>query len=172
MGAVVVVVLVAQVGVLFMTFVMGLGFGGAPWAVAMAQAAVAMGVVVWGASRKRAWTPAVPVVSLALTFGLHAVSNTIAFGCSDRVLAAFEHLPPPEGATFEMFVGGETQDCMAEVRGQVTGPEVFAHYRNEFKNQGWSITRDSQGILRGARDGMFVELYNAEGTVYFILEEL
>ena len=165
--------MVAQAGVLFLTFVMGLGFPGPLWVVALIQAAAALGLVAWLAHRTSwAMVFAVPVVSSAATVGLLWASSTVAVGCNDRVLTAFEQLPPPQGASFEMFVGGETQDCMAQIRGPVRGAEVFTHYREEFKQHGWRITREEQGFLWAERDGMYINLYAAEGRTYFILEEL
>ena len=53
-----------------------------------------------------------------------------------------------------------------------SGKLVDAHYREEFKQQGWRITREEQGFLWAERDGMYINLYAAEGRTYFILEEL
>ena len=71
-----------------------------------------------------------------------------------------------------MFVGGETQDCMAEMREQMTWRDASAHYRNELSNQGWRIPHDDEELLRAEKDGMYISLYPAEGTIYFILGEL
>jgi hypothetical protein len=167
------VALVAQAGVQFLTFVMGLGFPGPLWVVALIQAAAALGLVAWLAHRTSwAMVFAVPVVSSAATVGLLWASSTVAVGCNDRVLTAFEQLPPPAGASFEMFVGGETQDCMAQIHGPVRGAEVFTHYREEFQQHGWRITREEQGFLWAERVGMYINLYAAGGRTYFILEDL
>lgn len=166
------VALVAQAGVLFLTLVMGLVSPGIVWVLALTQAAASIGLLVWLAPRPHgAMALAVPVVSLGATVGLFAMSNTVAVACNDRVVAAFEELPPPDGASFTMFVGGETQDCMAEIHGPVDNSEVFAHYRKEFQRHGWRITREYTGFLWAERDGMYINLYDPEGRIYFILEE-
>ena len=83
--------LAAQVVVLLVTFVMGLGFSGVFWVVALTQAVVGVGLIAWWAPRKHgAMVLVVPAVSFGLTVGHYEVSNTIAVTCSDRVLAAFE----------------------------------------------------------------------------------
>ena len=166
-----IVALLAQAGVVCLTFVMGLFFPGILWVVALIQAGAAIGLVAWGAPRPfGAVALLVPVVSAGATFGLLAAANTVAVACDDRVLDAFEQLTPPDGASLELFVGGETQDCMAEVRGPVSSAKVFAHYRKEFERQGWRIIRERGGLLWAERDGMDINLYPAEGRVYVVLE--
>lgn len=164
--------LAAQAVVAFVTLVTGIWLVGVFWVVALTQAVVGVGVVAWWAPRKHgAMVLVVPAISFGFTVGLIELSNTVAVACSDRVVAAFEQLPPPKGASFEMFVGGEMQDCMAEMRGQVKWQDAAAHYRNEFSDQGWRIAHDD-GELRAEKDGMYISLDPAEGTVYFILGEL
>jgi hypothetical protein len=167
------VAVAAQAGILFVTLVMGLlgsFVADNPWFVALAQAAVGLGFVGWLAGRRHG--PAmlvVPVVSFALTLGLAAVSNTVAFACSDRALAALEQLPRPPGVSSETFVS-PSQGCMVEMtseRGQ--GAEVFDHYHRQFKEQGWRI--DYEEGLWAERNDVYIDMYGAEeeGRVYFIV---
>jgi hypothetical protein len=170
----------AQAGILFVTFMMGLGWGGVLWIAALAQAAAGIVFLAW--LDARGYGPAllaVPVVSLALMLGLAAASNTGAVACSDRALAAFEQLPPPPGVSVETFVGFD--GCMAETsRVQQAedlayrsepGAEVYAHYRSEFKKHGWRIVSDGGGGLRAERNDVYIHMHNADGRVYFTLGE-
>jgi hypothetical protein len=160
----------AQAGVLFVTFVLGmLGVFIAEdaWFVALAQAAAGLGFVGWLAARRRGPAMLVPVVSFALTVGLAAVSYTVAVACSDRALSAFEELAPPPGVSVELFVS-PSQGCMAETTpARTEGIDVAGHYRSEFRKQGWRVDEDEG--LWAERDGVYVNVYNAEGRVYFIV---
>lgn len=161
----------AQVGVLFVTAVTGvLGVFVAEnaWFLALAQAAVGAGLVIWLAVRRHGRaTLIVPLVSFALTLGLVAVSGTVAVACSDRALAAFERVPPPPGVSLEIFVS-PSQGCMAETTpARIPQTDVFAHYRSEFREQGWRI--DSSEGLWAERNDVYVNMYNAEGHILFIL---
>jgi hypothetical protein len=165
------VALPVQVGVLLMTWMAGLGWGGGLWHAAIAQAAVGIAVIVWLAARRHG--PAVlvvPVVSVALAVGLSAVSNTVAVACNDRVLAAFEELPPPPGVSVETFAS-PSQGCMAKTRTGVDQEEVFDHYRNAFSKDGWRLVSDDEEGTLGERNGVYVHAYVTEGRVYFILGE-
>jgi hypothetical protein len=167
------VALAAQAGTLFVTLVMGvLGSFVAdnPWFVALAQAAAGLGFLVWLTARRRG--PAVlvvPVVSFALTLGLAAVSNTVAFVCNERAVAALEQLPRPPGVSSETFVS-PSQGCMVEMTSEhKQGAELFEHYHREFKKQGWRI--DYEEGLWAERDDVYVQMYGAEeeGRAYFIV---
>jgi hypothetical protein len=160
----------AQLGILFVTAVLGLlgaFVAENPWFVALAQATAGIGLVGWLAARSGRAVLVVPVVSFALTVGLAAVSNTVSVACSDRALAAFEQLPPPPGASFETFVS-PSQGCMVEMTSeQKRGAEVFDHYRREFEKQGWRI--DEEEGLWAERNDVYVNMYGAEGHIYFIV---
>lgn len=122
----------------------------------------------------------VPIMSFALTIGLAAASTTVAVACN-RVLPAFEQVPPPRGVTVEAFVS-QGVGCMAEAsvrRGGGEGDDpsssnvwvdVFDHYRNELPKHGWSLVPDDDGgELKAERDGMYVVMYDSENRVYFVL---
>jgi hypothetical protein len=174
----------AQAGILFVTLMMGLGWGGILWILALAQAAAGLVLVGWLAVRRHGPALlAVPVVSLALTLGGGELSNSVSVACDDRVLEAFEQVPPPTGVPVEPFVS-PSQGCMAETPPRPRGGEsldpyrsnvwadVFTHYRREFTNHGWRIVPDEgEGGLRAERDGMYVAMYRSEDRVYFILGE-
>lgn len=73
----VVLSVVVQAAVLFMTFVMSLGWGGATWAVANLQALLGFGVIA-ALARHRHWRALlVPVVSALLTFGLVMLGDSL-----------------------------------------------------------------------------------------------
>ena len=176
-----------QVGVLMLTFALGaIGFFTMEiaWFVAVAQAAVGVGLIYWllARSTRRAVlvVPLVPLLSLGASLGIGAASATVAVACH-RVLPAFEQVPPPPGVTVEPFVPLGV-GCMAETpvrRGggegddlsrSIVWADVFAHYRNEFPNHGWSLVpHPSEGDLRAERDGMYVVMDTSESRVYFTL---
>ena len=93
------VALVAQAGVLFLTFVMGFGFPGPLWVVALIQAAAALGLVA-GLAHRTSWAMvfAVPVVSSAATVGLlwaSAPSRSAATIGSSRPSSSCHHQREP-----------------------------------------------------------------------------
>lgn len=70
--------MVLQAAVLFMTGVMGLGWGGVTYAVANLQAVLGFcAIVVLVAGRRRWWALGVPVISALLTFGLVMLGESL-----------------------------------------------------------------------------------------------
>jgi hypothetical protein len=68
--------LLAQAMVLGMTFLMGLGWGGPTWVLALAQAACTLWLIGWLSERGRSvWAQLLPLGSAALTAGLMTVGE-------------------------------------------------------------------------------------------------
>jgi len=85
---------------------------------------------------------------LAASLGIAAVSNTVAVVCSDRVLAAFEQMPPPRGVSVEKSAD-QSHGCMARTPPRKGGVEGLNPSRTEFTKHGRSVVSDDDEGLVG-----------------------
>ena len=148
----------AQAFVLCFTFVMGLGWGGVTYVAALVQAAMALGLIAWLASRKRSIVVLVPVLSAALTAGLAFAGQAHgrATACSDQERAAAEQLAPPPGMTVE-YEGYYIEGCLATTRMSLSNQDILEHYQDEFSRHGWRLTPGRQEATVGTaaeKDGL------------------
>lgn len=155
-----VVAVLAQLVVAWFTLVLGLGWSGVPYLVAVAQALVAFGVIAWLLVRRRRLAALVPIASAALTVALLGVGVMIArtTACSDHELTLASELSPPPDAVVD-FEGGMGGECVARFATEFTDAQVIAHYAAEFGAHGWRTVSPGfeggpdQGIA-GEKDGV------------------
>ncbi len=154
----------AQMVVAWFTVVLGLGWSGATYLVAVAQALLAFGVIAWLLVRRRRLAALVPIASAALTVALLGVGVMIArsTACSDHELALAAELAPPPDAVVD-FEGGMGGECVARLATEFTDAQVIAHYAAEFGEHGWRT--DSPGAeggpdqgIAGEKDGVTVQV--------------
>ena len=152
-AAVLVLAVLVQGGVLFLTFVMGLQWGGWTYLAALSQAFLLGVLVVVLALRRRWLAPAVPLLSAALSAGLLTVFVTVegVTACTPEMREATAQLTPPLGAEVS-FTGEPGVGCVARftVPASKTGT-VLAHYRREFTRHGCEITAAEPGGLLATR---------------------
>ena len=131
----------AQGLVLFATFLMGLGWGGPTYVVALVQAGVAFVLIARLAAARSAAVVLVPVASAAITVGLAFAGQAHgrATACSEPVLAAAQRLAPPPAASVE-FEGEYTEGCVARTRMRLSNQAIVEHYQAEFARLGWRET--------------------------------
>ena len=145
-GATVIVASLLQLLVLLFTFLMGLGWGGVTWLLALAQAAGALALISWVGTRRRfPLALLVPLLSAALTAALAAAgqAHMAATACSPEELAAAEQLSPPPG-TDVALQGTTTQECVATIETALSSAEIIEHYRGQFQRHGWQESPELQ----------------------------
>jgi len=154
----------AQLVVAWFTVVLGLGWSGATYLVAVVQAFVAFGLIAWLLVRRRRLAALVPIASAALTVALLGVGVMIArtTACSDHELTLASELAPPPDAVVD-FEGGMGGECVARFATEFSDAQVIAHYAAEFGAHGWRTVAPGveggpdQGIV-GEKDGVTVEV--------------
>lgn len=159
-----IVAVLAQIVVAWFTVVLGLGWSGPTYLIAVAQAFVAFVVIAWLLVRRRRLAALVPIASAALTVSLLGVGVMIArtTACSDHELTLASELAPPPDAVVD-FEGGMGGECVARFATEFTDAQVIAHYAAEFGANGWRTVSlgaeggPDQGIA-GEKDGVRVEV--------------
>lgn len=169
-AGVVVVALAAQCVVTFVTFVLGLVWGGWSYALANVLALLALGGIVLGASslkRRRVLLAllAVPVVSAVVTGVLYAAGTAMeeAAACNNPERAAVTALRSPSDETLT-FDGSYEGECIA--RPSYVGPPdaEYRHYVTQLKADGWRIVEeDPPRSALATKDGMRVSVDVAPG---------
>ena len=163
---------VVQCGVVFMTFVLGLVWGGWTYALANVVALLGLGaILVLGArtSRSRPLLAllAVPVASALVTGVLYAAGTALeeAASCSPSEISAVERLRSPSGdpLTFEGSFDGE---CIARPDFVGPVPVEYRHYLEQLKGDGWRVLEnDVPELALVTKDGIrvSVEVVPGEG---------
>lgn len=166
----------AQAFVLVATFVMGLGWAGLTYIVALVQAGAAFGLIAWLAGHRRGVVVLVPALSAALTAGLFSAGYAYerAAACSDEERAAVEELAPPPGTTVD-FEGEYIEGCLARTDMVLSDQQILEHYEAEFARLGWQETpgrHDSRVGTAAVKDGvqLTVEVEGTEGSGEGMLE--
>lgn len=159
-----IVAALAQIVVAWFTVVLGLGWSGPTYLIAVAQAFVAFVVIAWLLVRRRRLAALVPIASAALTVSLLGVGVMIArtTACSDHELTLASELAPPPDAVID-FEGGMGGECVARFATGLTDAQVIAHYGAEFGANGWRTVPPSAGGgqdqgIAGEKDGVRFEV--------------
>jgi hypothetical protein len=166
----------AQGFVLLLTYALGMiGLFPAqdPWFVALGQAAMGFAAIHWLVRRHEQVVVLVPVASIVLTAGLAVAAHTVPVACSGAARESFDQLPPPPGASVEMFVS-PSQGCMVEVKSdQLHSDQLSDHYRRELTREGWRIDSDHEEGLRAERGDVLLFVQGPEDgrKVYVTLNE-
>lgn len=161
------VAVVAQLVVAWFTTVLGLGWGGVLYVLAVAQAVVAFGVIAWLLRRRSVAALAVPVVSAALTASLWGMATLVvrATACSDEELALAAELDAPPGIDVDLKgeMGGSGIECVARFSTEGGAQDIAAHYLRQFAEHGWRVVTDEVG---GGGDGVAGE---KDGIVFSVV---
>lgn len=129
-----------QLLVLFLTLVMGLGWGGWSHVLAMLQALLALGLIAVLVARRRWAVLAVPLVSGALSAGLAAlgVATAALTECSGAEETALAELSTPAGQPLEPD-GRMEFGCYAEFGTDLSLVELQARYGSRLREEGWHV---------------------------------
>ncbi|MFF0943437.1 hypothetical protein ACFYE2_04320 [Kocuria sp. CPCC 205300] len=129
-----------QLLVLFLTLVMGLGWGGWSHVLAMLQALLALVLIVLLTAQRRWAVLAVPLVSGALTAGLAALGVATAplTECGEAEESALAELSTPAGQPLEPD-GRMEFGCYAEFGTDLSLVELQAHYGPQLQEEGWQV---------------------------------
>ncbi len=145
----------AQGGVLFLTFVMGLMWDGWTYAVALLQASLLLGAVLRLASRRSWLALAVPLLSAALSLGLFLFFDKVESdaACTSDMREATAQVRPLPG-THVTFNGEVENGCIARFSVPASDADsVLPHYRREFTRHGWEITAEEADAGCVTEDG-------------------
>lgn len=147
----------AQAGVLLLTLMFGLGWGGWTWAAALLQVLALSGVLAVLASRRSWLVVAVPIASLLLSLGLFVlfVQAETRWACKPEYAAATSQLDPPAGSDVR-FTGEAGNGCIARFTTDATPQEILAHYRGELTENGWNITSQQATEIVAVKDGIIM----------------
>lgn len=173
-AAVAVGAVLAQGGVLFLTFVAGLQWGGWTYLAAVLQAALAGALAAVLASRRRWLALAVPLTSAALSMALYAffVEVESAAACTRDIREATGQLTPLPGNRAS-FHGEPANGCIARFTVPASTTEsVYTNYRREFTENGWEITTRDSGPLQATKNGIDMNVEVAEGEGGLVVMEV
>ena len=162
---VVVLTVLAQGAVLFLTFVAGLQWDGWTYAAALLQALLLGGVLTVLGSRRSWLILAVPLTSAAISLGLLLlfVEAEDDAACNDREMAAVAGLRSPSGEPLK-FVG--TYDgCSASVPTEQVTEQATKGFAATLRAHGWTVDNPDGGrMAHKGRVVIFVEPLTESGT--------
>jgi len=155
----------AQAGVLFLTFVMGLSWSGWSYAVALLQALLLLGIFVVLANR-RSWLSAlVPVLSAVMSVGLFVLFVKVESdaACTADMHQATKQIMPLPG-THARFEGEVENGCIARFTVPTSAADsVLPHYRREFIRQDWEISAADTDVLVATKNGVVMSVEVPDG---------
>ncbi len=151
--AVLVLAVLAQGGVLLVTFALGLQWDGWTYLAAVVQALL-LGVLVVVLTLQRRWLAlAVPLISAALSVGFLAFFVKVegAAACTQDMREATAQSTSPPGVKVS-FNGEPGVGCVARFTVPASETDgVLAHYRRELTRHGWAITATEPDALVATR---------------------
>lgn len=134
------VAIMVQVLLLYSFLVMGLGWGGFWYLANLVQALVILVVAAVLIFKRPLLVLPLPVLSLLLMLAFQAVDpSTKITECTEAELAAAAQLPPPPGTSAPDFQSEPHNGCIARFETDVSGEELFEHYRRAARQAGWTV---------------------------------